>query len=256
MLAASLLTVTSARAYGEFTRFGDAPERGGGGGRWFTGAPRDGYLCDVCHADATPLDLHPRGLPERYTPGTAYEIEMQMPSPSGGVVALLEVTDAQGASAGALGLVDRSTLAEDEICEPRELAIGATTRLLAPAFPSLTGRDVIGFSACGATRMRFVWAAPAQDVGTLRLSGGVVAADEKPSFDRRDLLNDRFAHLAATIPSPSSDDPSTIESGGCSTLRTARRGAVVPAVLLMALLHLLARARSRRDRRPARSRST
>jgi hypothetical protein len=38
----------AAHAYSELERFGEPAVDGGGGGRYFTGAPTDGYSCHVC----------------------------------------------------------------------------------------------------------------------------------------------------------------------------------------------------------------
>ena len=60
---------------------------GGGGGRWFTGSPGDGYACAVCHGDREgPFTVE--GIPEVFEPGMEYVFEIAWPEDENGAVAL------------------------------------------------------------------------------------------------------------------------------------------------------------------------
>ena len=54
----------AAHAYSELERFGEPAVDGGGGGRYFTGAPTDGYSCHVCHDDVAAPPVTVTGLPD------------------------------------------------------------------------------------------------------------------------------------------------------------------------------------------------
>ena len=64
------------QAYETLERFMDPPREAGGGGRLFTGVPRDGYNCRLCHrGQPNFFGLRVEGLPEQgYVPGQTYEI--------------------------------------------------------------------------------------------------------------------------------------------------------------------------------------
>jgi hypothetical protein len=67
-----------ARAYSTPDASAEQPALGGGGGRWFTGSPADGFGCTVCHAPASGqrhFPLRVAGLPsDGYVPGQRQEI--------------------------------------------------------------------------------------------------------------------------------------------------------------------------------------
>jgi hypothetical protein len=72
-----------ARAYSTPDAYIERPSEGGGGGRWFTGSPADGYSCSVCHSSASgqrEFPLYVTGLPlEGYTLAEAREIVLSWP---------------------------------------------------------------------------------------------------------------------------------------------------------------------------------
>lgn len=222
-LGALSVAPSTAHAYGELSRFDNASADGGGGGRWFTGSPVDGYTCDVCHIDPTALDVQVTALPDRYTPGATYEVHVGWPEAPPHVQALLELTDERGNTAGTLAVPDRSTLADAELCRPRELMIGAANVIDASQFPTLGPRRLMGFTDCGATQFRFLWTAPAGDVGPIFFSGGVIAANERPTFDQRDVYDDGFAQLFEPLLPPSLPAYDVETRGGCA-ITTATYG--------------------------------
>lgn len=59
------------------------PEEGGGGGRWFTGSPAEGFGCSACHTGATGDDAYPLkigGVPFKgYELGRTYGVTLSWP---------------------------------------------------------------------------------------------------------------------------------------------------------------------------------
>jgi hypothetical protein len=83
LACASLVFAFEARAYSTPEAFIEPASQGGGGGRWFSGSPADGFGCSVCHS-AGPgqreLPLYVTGLPlSGYTLGEQREIVLSWP---------------------------------------------------------------------------------------------------------------------------------------------------------------------------------
>ena len=76
--AALIGSAQHARAYSTPDAYAEQPALGGGGGRWFTGSPADGFGCTVCHAPASGqrhYPLHVAGVPsDGYALGQRQEI--------------------------------------------------------------------------------------------------------------------------------------------------------------------------------------
>jgi hypothetical protein len=72
-----------ARAYSTPDLFIEPPGSGGGGGRWFSGSPADGYSCTVCHSSAEgqrQFPLYVTGLPlDGYTLAEPREVVLSWP---------------------------------------------------------------------------------------------------------------------------------------------------------------------------------
>jgi hypothetical protein len=105
LCAGTLEAPARARVYGDLFRFNDGVAAGGGGGRWFTGSPADGYGCAVCHIGPAAQGVVVQGLPERYQPGVTYDIYIAWPTTER-IAGLVELTDAQGHGAGTVGITD------------------------------------------------------------------------------------------------------------------------------------------------------
>jgi len=77
------LSVDRARAYSTPDAFAERPEAGGGGNRWFSGSPADGYSCNVCHSSAAgqrQFPMYVTGLPlEGYELAEAREVVLSWP---------------------------------------------------------------------------------------------------------------------------------------------------------------------------------
>lgn len=72
-----------ARAYSTPDLFIEPPGSGGGGGRWFSGSPADGYSCSVCHSSAEgqrQFPMYVTGLPlDGYTLAEPREVVLSWP---------------------------------------------------------------------------------------------------------------------------------------------------------------------------------
>jgi hypothetical protein len=67
-------------AFSDPLEFAKPAAAGGGEGRWFTGAPSDGYGCGVCHTPNKAEKLVVEGLPkDGYVPDTEYQIRVAWP---------------------------------------------------------------------------------------------------------------------------------------------------------------------------------
>jgi hypothetical protein len=167
-----------ARAFSDPAAFADEVAAGGGGGRFFTGSPADGFGCDVCHGEGAQTDLQILGLPiAGYEAGVAYEVQVQWPAWLEHFGLALELTDESGHAAGSLRLPPAGELAEPERCEPVEDGLGAG--LLTELDDQ---RTILSVPDCGARRVRFLWTAPPDARGTLELSGGFVVSNAMADY--------------------------------------------------------------------------
>jgi len=242
-LAAVLLVLcggaSHARAFSDAEGFGKPVEEGGGGGRWFTGSASDGFTCGVCHRGGKSPIVNIYGLPLRgYVPGTAYEITIDWPDDVPNVAFTAEIADRAGQHAGTLRLPPDDELLDSEVCAPVEAHIGAGEVV------ELDTRTVLTTPDCGSKRSRFLWTAPAKDVGPLWFSGSLVSSNAQGNLDG-DGVRD-FAHV---IGSPSSRDPlASRPAGGVATgcsVHAAGVGDAWPAYCV--LLVVLARRRRARS---------
>jgi hypothetical protein len=73
---------SAASAFSSPEAFSDDADNGGGGGRWFSGSPAEGFGCSTCHVQAATQRDFPLtviGLPPAYLPGGQYEITLTWP---------------------------------------------------------------------------------------------------------------------------------------------------------------------------------
>lgn len=177
---------------------------GGGGGRWFTGSPGDGYACSVCHGEregAFTVD----GIPDEFEPGAAYVFEIAWPEGDNGAVAL-EVVDATGRPVGAITI-------EDDAAEARCPADTPATQ----AWP-VGEREVVLTEACGARYQRVRWTAPTTEIEAFVYAAGVLGnRSGDPTGDT--TLTARFALRRVGAPSP------VAASAGCATSPFSSDGA-------------------------------
>jgi MYXO-CTERM domain-containing protein len=230
---AALTAPQSAAAFSDYEVFGLAPlEGGGGGGRYFTTSPIDGYGCGVCHTGGIAPAVQLRGLPEsEFVPGAAYDVELVWLFPQEPHSLTLEIVNTRGEAAG--DIVLPAILEAADRCTDPEMPNEPAARLIEEALP----RRLLWLSQCGASRLRFRFVAP-QDL-ELTFAMSMVRADrsEKPEGDgvteiRRVLRRQGFAKQ---------------ESGGCAL----SHGAAPPGsglALAMTLLLVAFSARRRRQR--------
>ena len=172
LLGCALLAPASARAFSDPLTFDKLPLAAGGGGRFFTGSPADGYTCKVCHAGGAEPKLSVAGLPlAGYRPGARYEVVVSWPSSFDKIALALELTDDKGKLAGSMQLPPEAEIQAPEFCEP------ATDRVLAATLSETASRQLINVAECGSKRLRFLWTAPTSDVGRVWFSGSAVSSD-------------------------------------------------------------------------------
>lgn len=238
---ASALSPGAAHAFSDPTLFGLPPTEAGGGGRYFTGSPSDGYTCSACHAGAEGPELRVLGLPLRgYTPGRAYEITIDWSAAITHVSLSVELTDELGAGVGTIRLPPESELPSSERCLPETGGMGAGFLQNA----DLQRTIVSVMDECGARQLRFLWTAPLEDRGPVWFSGAVVRAN-----DDDNVSGDGVTSITHVLSSPSSSAEAAAINGGCSSVGdlppTATRAGV--SLLLLSLAAL--RFRTRRSRR-------
>jgi hypothetical protein len=168
-----LIGAGSARAYSDPASFDLSPLAAGGGGRFFTGSPADGYTCKVCHEGGAEPRVSVLGLPlAGYRPGESYEVTVEWSEQLEKVALALELSDGLGKAAGRIRLPQGAEIEEPELCEP----VG--DGWLAAQLTELSSeRQIIQVPDCGAKRVRFLWTAPSDAVGQVWFAGSMVASD-------------------------------------------------------------------------------
>jgi hypothetical protein len=147
-----------ARAFSEPTLYMEQTIHGGGGGRFFTGAPLDAYTCAVCHDGGEKPQVQIDGFPERFEPGSTYEVSVRWTQPASPHALNLEIVDADGRAAGKLALPADSELDEDDRCV---LAEDEGLRDVQASYLMESGaRTVVGVRGCGARSLHFSFTAP------------------------------------------------------------------------------------------------
>jgi hypothetical protein len=169
-----LITPSStAHAFSDPAYFGQATVAAGGGGRYFTGSPADGYTCKVCHEGGPETKLRIVGLPlAGYHTAERYEIVITWPNAAKKFALAMELTDEQGKPAGTVRLPPSDEITAEEFCEPASDMVSAA--MISAASQE---RQVINLPDCGAKRLRLLWTAPTTDVGPVLLAGSAVTSD-------------------------------------------------------------------------------
>lgn len=209
-----------ARAFSDMERFVARVEEGGGGGRLFTGSPADGYACNVCHGGGPEPDVAVYGLPtEGYVPGQVYDIELVWDGAAGLHAMHVEiVNEVTGRAAGAVAQVDPATLDARGRCRSQQ-AEPADYALEAP------GRQILGVQACGATSLRFRFAAP--NLPQIVFAGSVVLSNSDATANGDGVQNLGRVLRRAGEPSPA--------ESGCALRGAGRRGGGAWLALLLLL---------------------
>jgi hypothetical protein len=269
-----------ASAFSEPLSYFDDSALGGGGGRWFTGSPAEGYGCSVCHSGGTAklqvTGLHTGG----YAPGFVYDVTLAWPEfaarynalnaaplpgaepPSMGLVA--ELVSDSGLGAGHVEVLDPSVSSPLDLCQPlpgtTERARAAQLYSVRPGEPTepkelscdagaLGQRCLIAVPACGAEQLHVRWTPPATPVGPIWFAAGFVTTDAISGTPQGDSVKE---YARALLPASSSAVRYESEiDGGCS-VRAPRANDVQAsrwgAFLLVAALFALGRTRRREAR--------
>lgn len=191
---AVVLAPTTARAYSAPGLYAGSPSgEGGGGGRYFTGSRRDGYVCSVCHVGGAGPTVTLDGAPVgAYEPGAVYTFDLRVDPGELTRVALTgEVVDGEGAGIGRLSLAPKDLLTDEERC-----AGGGHGGAL---FETADGRHVAALQDCLATRLRVQWHAPEAGHGPAFVHVAAIAADGEgtPENDGVTLVRHEVAELGA-----------------------------------------------------------
>jgi hypothetical protein len=197
-------------------------EEGGGGGRWFTGSPADGYGCGVCHTGAEGAPLYVTGLPQAgYVPGTTYPLTISWPQwaqtenaivaanpklfPVMELVTELVAESGQGSGTLAIGQYLQESAAEK--CSRPAVAKAAYLWTITPnqdapndILPTCTADDVnerciATVKGCGAQELKMTWTAPDQWQGNIWFSAGFVTTNDSTS-----IPNDKDGVTMLSIP--------------------------------------------------------
>jgi hypothetical protein len=199
-----------AHAYSDPERFSADSTGGGGGGRYFTGSPVDGFACKVCHdsKDAPTPTVSVRGLPVDggYVPGTVYDVEVSWPPGTPSVGIQLEMVGRDGSGAGLLSLPDETTLAASCHCG------GLADEAVASYLVNDGSRTIVGVRSCDAGSLRFRFTAP--NTADVAFAGGLVTSDDSAT-----AAGDGFVSLNRVLYRAGEAKPSS--SGGCSVAGAA-----------------------------------
>ena len=277
LLGFSLVLVAGVRpasvsAFSEPKNYGEDPAKGGGGGRWFTGSPADGYGCSACHSGPGSVPVEVKGLPsDGYVQGTTYTVKLSWASvatylrslearglrPSTSVVAEFVAED--GTNSGEVFLEPEVAL-PPELCQPitNPPQLAATIFSTPPnaSTPSevvkcstnqTNQRCVVAVRSCGSSELRMRWTAPAQWRGPIWFSAGFVTTENATGIPNdNDFVTELVVPMNAAVDGPVYE---TTLGGGCSVVQAvgaSGRTRLWQALGLFALALLGMRSRARR----------
>ena len=211
------------QAYLRGARYSDRAVEGGGGGRFFTGSPGDGYTCAVCH-DGNPEGGPPPivGVPDGvYTPGQQYALELQLDPGADKVAAVFEITDIEGNGAGLLQVVGADALTPCIGADEPPVRVASAPR----------ERSVAVADACDVPAINLTWTAPAGDAPSVWLNAVVVTGNGSA-----DVAGDTVYPLRRLLRPAVDGLPETVTGGTCSAKGSTRGGsALLPVALLWVL---------------------
>jgi hypothetical protein len=213
----------AARAYRDPATFSAPVLEGGAAGRAFSGAPADGYTCNVCHRGGHAPRVTVSGVPDAgWEPGITYDLTVSFPEGARTVGAALEFSGPDGRAAGALELPAEGDLEAADRCRDGTVA---TVR------ESGRGRSVVRTRGCGARQVRVRWTAPDVASPGVRLFVAAVAADDSgtPDGDGASALALPLAQRGA----PPVEGPTVTQRGCTAAAAPDRREPAVGAGLLV-----------------------
>ncbi len=180
-LGASALP-SGARAFSDPQLFADETQTGGGGGRFFTGSPLDGYTCSVCHRGGPTPHIRVFGFPQAYQPGETYEVEIRWDEPDLPHGLNVELVNQTGEDMN-VRLVSESKVGKEGRCDRSQTGDVAATLMKSG------NRRIVAVSDCGAESARFRFDAPSR--ASLALSAGLVRADGSEDAEGDGVLAER-----------------------------------------------------------------
>ncbi|MEY4581519.1 MAG: hypothetical protein RL701_6222 [Pseudomonadota bacterium] len=240
ILLSVLCQATPVYAYQNPERFAVDVEQGGGGGRYFTGAPVDAYTCGVCHASPERSAVQVLGLPENeYEPGATYRIIVDWPDELSNVALNMEMSDLAGNPLGQWFAPDPATLPLPDHCTNPLSDTPTGTHVVLDA-----KRMVVAMSECGQHQLSVDWQAPVLPYDAW-FSGSLIAANHDGK-----LSGDHAADFSRLLVVPrTADVPITNVLVSCSVTQPGhdRSGWFVGALFVawLACRHTL---RTRRGR--------
>ncbi|MDD9936657.1 MAG: hypothetical protein OXT09_23800 [Myxococcales bacterium] len=272
--AAFAVAPERAHAFTEPRSYFDDAQNGGGGGRWFTGSPAEGYGCGVCHTGHGPEELTIEGLPEDgYVPGQQYDIRIAWPDfarraaeireqgdEPASMGLIVELVTETGIGSGAVQVAAAVDADEGELCvlpagehaaqlfrvRPGEETVQET--LARCEAGTLGRRCIVAVVSCGAEELQFTWTAPSEWQGPIWFSAGFVATEEVSGDPSDDAVTEVLRPL---LPAASmADHYESRLSGGCHATTPGLPGAGAGAGVLTLLLLLVWRRLGRTEGRP------
>jgi hypothetical protein len=260
-VSAVVAVASRAHAYTEPATYLDPAHEGGGGGRFFTGSPAEGYACSVCHVSERSERLELLGLPEAgYVPGKTYELRLSWPDyarraerlrernqgpPSMSLVT--ELVAESGEGSGVIELSKGKDADVRELCVIPEGQQGAVLFTLRPGEEArelgtrcesskLGQRCVAAVLSCGVRELRLKWTAPERWQGAIWFSAGFVATDAVSGDPDGDQVTELTRVMLPAV-SEASRYQSTLHAGCAAQPVGSARASGSPA-LLGALLAL------------------
>jgi hypothetical protein len=200
LLVVALGLAHPARAFQNPDTFAAEPTQGGGGGRFFTGAPLDGFTCEVCHRSESPPSVQVFGLPAgAYQAGALYRVTIDWPDDLARVALAMEMTDRRGFAVGTWADADPATLTPADQCTlTSDTPTG--TRILPIAGP----RAVVSAIDCGQHQTTLNWIAPGQadPLVPVQLPDAILSGALVVSNTNGKLAGDDAASFARNLAAP------------------------------------------------------
>lgn len=175
-----LLWPSQLRAFSDPELFAEAPQSGGGGGRQFTGSPRDGYSCAVCHRDGVVPEIEISGLPDAFEPARLYEVTLRWDGTLASHALQLELLTEAGEHPE-VEIEPPEVLTELGRCDGDPEGDPANYAV------DVEGRRVVGIRDCGASRVSFQFAAP--DAAKLYFAASIVRTDSSGTAEGDGVLD-------------------------------------------------------------------
>lgn len=201
LVAVGLLVIgvpARAFAFSDPALFGQGVDKGGGGGRYFTGSRADGYACSVCHRGGPTPKFVVEGIPDAPVAGTRYDLVVRWDDPATPHALQLELVTPSGAHPS-VTVAAAASLPAASRCEQK--ADGA------PAIYTFDVgvRRIVGVEDCNAAMVTLSFVATGEPI---ELAIGAITSDASGTvegdgtYELRTVIGE---HLASS------------GGGGCST---------------------------------------